>query len=82
MDVDPVETFTGGVFALGSSRPHLGKGVWVAPGAILIGDVTVGNGSSIWFNCVLRGDVNAIVIGRESNIQDGTIIHVDPFCLE
>jgi gamma-carbonic anhydrase len=78
MDVEQVETLTGRIFGLGPSRPGLGQGVWVAPGAILIGDVAVGNGSGIWFNCVLRGDVNAIVIGRESNIQDGTIIHVDP----
>ena len=52
--------------------------MWVAPGAILIRDVTIGNGSSIWFNCVLRADVNSISIGRGSNIQDGSIIHVDP----
>ena len=68
---------TGQSFALGSSRPHLGEDVWLAPGAILIGDISVGNGSNIWFNCVLRGDVNSIAIGRGSNIQDGTIIHVD-----
>jgi carbonic anhydrase/acetyltransferase-like protein (isoleucine patch superfamily) len=49
----------------------------MAPGAILIGDVTVGAESSVWFNCVLRGDFSAISIGSRSNIQDGTVIHVD-----
>ena len=78
MDVEPIETFAGRILAFGSLRPRLGEDVWVAPGAILIGDVTVGNGSSIWFNCVLRGDVNSISIGRGSNIQDGSVIHVDP----
>jgi carbonic anhydrase/acetyltransferase-like protein (isoleucine patch superfamily) len=78
MDVEPIKTFAGRILAFGSLRPRLGEDVWVAPGAILIGDVTVENGSSIWFNCVLRGDVNSISIGRGSNIQDGTIVHVDP----
>jgi carbonic anhydrase/acetyltransferase-like protein (isoleucine patch superfamily) len=78
MDVDAVERFAGRIFALGPSQPCLGDDVWVAPGAILIGDVSVGDGSSIWFNCVLRGDVNRISIGRGSNTQDGAIIHVDP----
>jgi carbonic anhydrase/acetyltransferase-like protein (isoleucine patch superfamily) len=78
MDVEPIKTFAGRILAFGSLRPRLGEDVWVAPGAILIGDVTVENGSSIWFNCVLRGDVNSISIGRGSNIQDGTIVHADP----
>ena len=58
------------------TRPRLAPDVFVAPGAALIGDVTVGAGSSIWFGCVLRGDVNIIRIGRDSNVQDGTVIHV------
>jgi carbonic anhydrase/acetyltransferase-like protein (isoleucine patch superfamily) len=78
MDVEPIKTFAGRILAFGSLRPRLGEDVWVAPGAILIGDVTAENGSSIWFNCVLRGDVNSISIGRGSNIQDGTIVHADP----
>jgi carbonic anhydrase/acetyltransferase-like protein (isoleucine patch superfamily) len=51
--------------------------VFVAAGARLIGDITIGEGSSIWFNCVLRADVNHIIIGKGTNIQDGSIIHVD-----
>lgn len=57
--------------------PQLAKDVFVAPGSRLIGDVEIGSGSSIWYNCVLRGDVNRIRIGQRSNIQDGTVIHVD-----
>jgi carbonic anhydrase/acetyltransferase-like protein (isoleucine patch superfamily) len=48
---------------------------FVAPGAVIIGDVEIGPESSIWFGCVLRGDVNYIRIGSRTNIQDGTIIH-------
>ena len=58
----------------------LGKGVYVAPNAVVIGDVEVGEGSSIWFNVVLRGDVNSIKVGKRTNIQDGTIIHSDSRC--
>ncbi|MCF8475155.1 MAG: gamma carbonic anhydrase family protein [Emcibacter sp.] len=57
--------------------PKLGKGVFIAPGARIIGDVEIGDNSSIWFNCVLRGDVEAIRIGKGTNIQDNTVIHVD-----
>ncbi len=55
--------------------PKIAKGVFVAQGATIIGDVTIGPESSIWFNAVLRGDLEAIVIGQRSNIQDGCIIH-------
>lgn len=57
--------------------PAIAADAFVAPGSRLIGNVAVGQGSSIWYNCVLRGDVNSIKIGARSNIQDGTIIHVD-----
>jgi carbonic anhydrase/acetyltransferase-like protein (isoleucine patch superfamily) len=50
---------------------------FVAPGARLIGDVEIGAEASIWYNCVLRGDVNRIRIGARTNIQDGSVIHVD-----
>ncbi len=56
-------------------KPKIGKNVYLAPNAILIGDVTIGDNCSIWFNCVLRGDVMPITVGNETNIQDGTIIH-------
>ena len=57
-------------------RPRVDPTAYIAPTAILIGDVTVGAHSSVWFHCVLRGDTNHIRIGARSNIQDGTIIHV------
>ena len=56
--------------------PVLGENVFVAPGAKVIGDVHIGSESSIWYGCILRGDVNEIRIGARTNIQDGTVIHV------
>lgn len=58
-------------------RPKIDASAFVAPGARLIGDIEIGAGSSIWYNCVLRGDVNRIRIGARSNVQDGTVIHCD-----
>jgi len=57
--------------------PHIDPAAFVAPGAQLIGDVEIGADASIWYNCVLRGDVNRIRIGARTNIQDGSVIHVD-----
>jgi len=57
--------------------PLIDPTAFVAPGARLIGDIEIGAEASIWYNCVLRGDVNAIRIGARSNIQDGSVIHVD-----
>ena len=57
-------------------RPQTGVNVYVAPGAQLIGDVAVGEESSIWFNSVLRGDINRVVIGHYTNIQDLSVCHV------
>jgi carbonic anhydrase/acetyltransferase-like protein (isoleucine patch superfamily) len=56
--------------------PKLGAGVFVAGGAQVIGDVEVGDDSSIWFNSVVRGDVDIVRIGSRTNIQDGAILHV------
>jgi gamma-carbonic anhydrase len=58
--------------------PRIDPAAFVAPGARLIGDVELGPEASIWYNCVLRGDMNLIRIGARSNVQDGTVIHVDP----
>lgn len=57
-------------------KPQFDDTVFVAPSADLIGDVTIGSESSIWFNVTIRGDVNWIDIGSRSNIQDNTVIHV------
>lgn len=56
--------------------PRIDSEAYVAPGAAVIGDVRVGADSSIWFSCVVRGDVNYIRIGNRTNIQDGTVVHV------
>ena len=56
--------------------PQLGSRVFVAPNATVIGDVAIGDDASIWFNCVLRGDVNSMRIGARSNIQDSSCLHV------
>ncbi len=59
------------------SHPAIHASAYIAPGAAVIGRVTLGREASIWFGCVLRGDVNRIVIGAGTNIQDGSILHVD-----
>ncbi|WP_456433218.1 gamma carbonic anhydrase family protein [Nitratifractor sp.] len=56
--------------------PNLGEGSWIAPGATVIGDVALGEESSVWFGCVVRGDVHRIRIGDRTNIQDLSMIHV------
>jgi carbonic anhydrase/acetyltransferase-like protein (isoleucine patch superfamily) len=65
------------VIAFEGKAPLLDPSVFVAPGAQVIGDVAIGADSSIWYNCVVRGDVNFIRIGARTNLQDGTIVHVD-----
>jgi carbonic anhydrase/acetyltransferase-like protein (isoleucine patch superfamily) len=57
--------------------PSIDPTAFVAPGARLIGDIEIGAEASIWYNCVLRGDVNRIRIGARTNIQDGSVLHVD-----
>ncbi len=57
-------------------KPTLGERVFIAEGAIIIGDVEIGDHSSVWFNSVVRGDVDIIRIGKHTNIQDGSILHV------
>ncbi len=58
--------------------PKIHSSAFIAPGAMIIGDVVIGEQSGIWFNCVLRGDIDRIMIGARSNIQDGTVVHLDP----
>ena len=59
------------------TSPRLDPTAFVAPGAQIIGDVSLGSQVSIWYNCVVRGDVNSIRIGARTNIQDGSVVHVD-----
>ncbi|WP_324749848.1 gamma carbonic anhydrase family protein [Sphingomonas sp. LY54] len=65
------------LLTFGGKSPQVDPAAFVAPGAQLIGDVAIGPESSIWYNCVLRGDVNRIRIGARTNIQDGSVVHVD-----
>jgi carbonic anhydrase/acetyltransferase-like protein (isoleucine patch superfamily) len=65
------------LISFGGKTPLVDSTAFVAPGAQLIGDVEIGAEASIWYNCVLRGDVNRIRIGARTNIQDGSVIHVD-----
>jgi carbonic anhydrase/acetyltransferase-like protein (isoleucine patch superfamily) len=57
-------------------KPTLGKQVYISKGAVVIGDVTLGDYSSVWYNAVLRADINKIVVGNHSNIQDNAVIHL------
>lgn len=57
--------------------PQIHESAFIAPGCVIVGDVTIGAGSSIWYNCVLRADVSTITIGERTNVQDGSVLHCD-----
>ena len=65
------------VFSLDDRVPELGEGVWIAETATVLGTVKLGRNVSVWFDAVLRGDNDPIVVGDNSNIQDGAILHTD-----
>jgi len=62
--------------AYGDLEPRLAPTAWVAPGAVVVGDVELGADSSVWYGAVVRGDVERITIGARSNVQDGAVVHV------
>lgn len=64
--------------SFGAATPQLAPTAWVAPGAVLVGAVTVRARASVWFAAVLRADRAAIEVGERSNIQDGVVVHADP----
>jgi carbonic anhydrase/acetyltransferase-like protein (isoleucine patch superfamily) len=66
------------LYSLEDARPMLQAGAWAAPSADLIGDVRLGARASVWFGAVIRADNTPILIGAESNIQDGAVCHSDP----
>ena len=66
------------ITAVGDRSPTIDDTGWVAPSASIVGAVTLGPGSSVWYGAVLRADGDEIVIGRDSNVQDGAILHADP----
>ncbi len=57
-------------------KPKLGKGVYIAQTGVVLGDVSIGAQSSVWYNAVLRGDINRIVVGHHTNIQDNAVLHL------
>jgi gamma-carbonic anhydrase len=65
------------IIPFNGKTPQIDDSAFIAPGCRIIGEVTIGPESSIWYNCVLRADVSRIVIGARSNVQDGTVVHCD-----
>jgi gamma-carbonic anhydrase len=63
------------ILPVNNVKPQFGINCWLAPNATVVGDVTMGDSCTIWFNAVVRGDVNSIVFGDRVNIQDGAVIH-------
>lgn len=57
--------------------PRIGQGVYIARGAVVVGSVTLGARSSVWYNAVLRGDINRIIVGEATNIQDNAVVHLE-----
>ncbi len=66
------------LYQLDDARPVLHDSAWVADSAQVIGNVTLGEGASVWFGVVARGDTDMLTIGRGSNIQDNSVLHADP----
>lgn len=65
------------IYSLGDDHVQLAEGVFIAPGAHVIGKVVMQRNSSVWFNAVARGDCDVITIGEDSNVQDGSVLHTD-----
>ena len=63
------------IYPVNDIHPQVGENCFIAPNATIVGDVIIGNDCSVWFNAVVRGDVNSIRIGNKVNIQDGAVIH-------
>ena len=76
VDLDPIPTGLAGVAQRLQLGPRIDATAFVLPGATVIGDVTLEAASSVWYGAVLRGDINRIVIGAQTNIQDGVIVHL------
>jgi carbonic anhydrase/acetyltransferase-like protein (isoleucine patch superfamily) len=66
------------VGTLGEDRPRIHPEAWVAPGAVVVGRVTLGRGANVWYGSVLRGDDEEIIVGEDCNIQDLCCLHADP----
>jgi gamma-carbonic anhydrase len=77
MNIDPLPSGHAGIDARLKKGPTVHPTAWIVPGATVIGDVTLEEESSVWYGAVLRGDINRIVIGPRSNIQDNAVVHID-----
>lgn len=60
-----------------SDRLRIDPGAWIAPGAVLVGEVSIAEEASVWYGCVVRGDLEPVRIGRQTNVQDLSVVHVD-----
>ncbi|HEV3100112.1 MAG TPA: gamma carbonic anhydrase family protein [Candidatus Udaeobacter sp.] len=76
-EVDTLATGHAGIAARLKKGPTIHSSAWVVPGATVIGDVIIEEESSVWYGAVLRGDINRIIIGPRSNIQDNAVVHID-----
>ena len=72
-------TAQGLILSYQGKTPIIHGSCFIAPHASIVGDVEIGENSNVWYNCVIRGDVNIVRIGKDTNIQDGTVIHVATF---
>ena len=77
---DPLPTGHAGITARLRQGPRIHPSVWLAPTATVVGDVTLEEEASVWYGAVLRGDINRIVIGPRSNVQDNAVVHLDTAC--
>jgi len=71
-----MDKLTGQLDTFLRQTPKLGRGVYIARGAVVVGAVTLGAEASVWYHAVLRGDINRIVVGHHSNIQDNAVLHL------
>jgi gamma-carbonic anhydrase len=79
MDIEPDSLPTGhaGIASRLKKGPTVHSSAWIVPGATVLGDVTLAEESSVWYGSVLRGDINRIILGPRSNVQDNAVVHVD-----
>ena len=66
------------IYRLGEHTPQIDPQSWIAPNATVIGQVVLARNASVWWHCTLRGDTDRLIVGENSNIQDGSVLHTDP----
>jgi len=77
IEPDSLPTGHAGIPARLKKGPTIHSSAWIVPGATVLGDVTLAEESSVWYGAVLRGDINRIILGPRSNVQDNAVVHVD-----